>query len=158
MFPICFNVGMGSELIQAGSTHKTRFAGVDKWLRGEPLPHERAGGPVVHGVDQAADVVVDCAAHSVLLCGGKRGRLTSKLHLGGIPSLLQAQYICHSLAPAGVGGQRIIISEAVVDVAVRTCLPSLEMPIVVPCRSAIELYLEFLPVMTALQPGQCQIG
>lgn len=69
MFPICADVSVTSELHWAGGTYETCFAGVDERLRGEPLPHERAGGPVIHGVDQAADVVVDCEGHSVNIVG-----------------------------------------------------------------------------------------
>ena len=38
--------------------YESALAGVDEGLGGEPLPHERARGTVVDGVDQAADVVV----------------------------------------------------------------------------------------------------
>lgn len=57
-----------------------------------------------------------------------------------------------------IEGRDTLMSVPVVDLERRACLPSLEMPMVMPCRSAIEVYLEFLPVMTALQSGQCQIG
>ena len=39
-------------------SHEAGLACVDEGLGGEPLPHERARGAVVDGVDQAADVVV----------------------------------------------------------------------------------------------------
>ena len=47
--------GEGTAAYEAG------LAGVDEGLGREPLPHERARGAVVDGVDEAADVVVDCA-------------------------------------------------------------------------------------------------
>ena len=39
--------------------YEAGLAGVDEGLGREPLPHERARGAVVDGVDEAADVVVD---------------------------------------------------------------------------------------------------
>ena len=43
---------------KGGGTYEAGLAGVDEGFGGEPLPHERARGTVVDGVDQAADVVV----------------------------------------------------------------------------------------------------
>ncbi len=44
-------------------TYEAGFAGVDKRLCREPLPHERACRTIVHGVEEAADVVVHCTRY-----------------------------------------------------------------------------------------------
>lgn len=60
MFPIYICVRTFAELDALRSTYEARFAGVDERLGGEPLPHECAGGAVIHGVDQATNIIVDC--------------------------------------------------------------------------------------------------
>ena len=50
------------ELLCAGGTetYKAALARVAEWFGGEPLPHERARAPIVHGVNESTNVVVYC--------------------------------------------------------------------------------------------------
>lgn len=42
-------------------TYKTTLAAVGKRLGREPFPHERTRRPVIHGIDQTSNVIIDCA-------------------------------------------------------------------------------------------------
>lgn len=52
---------------QCVETYKTTLVGVGKRFGCKPFPHERARRPVVHGIDQAPDIMLDCADTRV--CG-----------------------------------------------------------------------------------------
>ena len=41
-------------------TYEATLSGVRKRFGGEPFPHERARRSVVHGIDQATNVIIDC--------------------------------------------------------------------------------------------------
>ena len=85
-------------------SHEAGLAGVDEGLGGEPLPHERARGTVVDGVDQAADVVVHFICGCVMNPVSSRIRWVRKptfeLQLVRWPALLQSHDIGHGLTSA----------------------------------------------------------
>lgn len=43
----------------AGKTYEAAVTSIAEWLGREPLPHKRARATVVHGCDEAVDVIVD---------------------------------------------------------------------------------------------------
>jgi hypothetical protein len=116
-------------------THEADLARVGVRLGREPLPHERGRAAVVDRVDEAADVVVDCARRQ-----GRSGARARTAAGCGAP------WNCS--APAGQPSL-----SAMTCAIVWLPLPGREMPMRAPSRSAMAAKRERAPATTAQLSG-----